>query len=261
MGIKRIVDVQFWTDDKVVEMFSPEDKLFMLYLLTNPHTTQLGIYAINKKIMAFELGYSVEAISVLMDRFEIKYNLIKYSTESKEVAVKNYLRHSIVKGGAPVRDCLVKELKQVKDRSLIEFVFSYLKNFDNLNDTVKKVIAEYYEKNGSLSFTNEKQNDNDNDNENENENEVSYHESLTIRSRTGEEIEKKQLKVIGGEIGQGVVKLTDEQFEDLLDRLGMEGFNDYVKRLADYILNNKAEIRSHYKTILKWYKEDQGENL
>ena len=89
MGVKRIVDTSFWNDDKVIETFSPEDKLFMLYLLTNPHTTQLGVYPISKKYMAFELGYSIEAVSVLIDRFENKYKMIKYSNETKEVAVKN----------------------------------------------------------------------------------------------------------------------------------------------------------------------------
>ena len=74
MGIKRIVDVQFWNDDKVLEYFSPEDKLFMLYLMTNPHTTQLGIYAINKKHMSFELGYTIDVINVLLDRFENWFN-------------------------------------------------------------------------------------------------------------------------------------------------------------------------------------------
>ena len=47
MGIKRVVDVDFWNDEKVMDLFTPEDKLFFLYLLTNPHTTQLGIYAIH----------------------------------------------------------------------------------------------------------------------------------------------------------------------------------------------------------------------
>ena len=102
MGIKRVVDTSFWTDDKVIENFSPEDKLFMLYIMTNPHTTQLGIYALSKKVMAFETGYSTDTISVLLDRFETKYDLIKYSNETKELAIKNYLRHSIIKGGKPV---------------------------------------------------------------------------------------------------------------------------------------------------------------
>ena len=52
--MKRVIDTSFWTDDKVVDLFSPEDRYFFLYLMTNPHTTQLGIYAINKKYMAFD---------------------------------------------------------------------------------------------------------------------------------------------------------------------------------------------------------------
>ena len=96
MGIKRVINTDFWLDGKVLDLFSPEDKLFFLYLMTNPHTTQLGIYAINKRVMAFELGYSIESVQVLLDRFETKYNLIKYSPTTGEIAIKNYLRHSIV---------------------------------------------------------------------------------------------------------------------------------------------------------------------
>jgi hypothetical protein len=161
MGIKRIVDVQFWNDDKVLEYFSPEDKLFMLYLMTNPHTTQLGVYAINKKHMSFELGYTIDVINVLLDRFENKYEMIKYSNETKEIAIKNYLKYSIIKGGKPVEDCLMKEIKQVKDKSLLGYVYSNIKDCETLNDTVKKVIETFNE------YDNDIQNDNDNDNDNE----------------------------------------------------------------------------------------------
>ena len=170
MGIKRIVDTDFWTDDKVVELFSPEDKYFMLYLMTNPHTTQLGIYSLNKKIMAFELGYSVEAISVLIDRFETKYNIIRFSKETNEIALKNSLRHSIVKGGKPVEDLLLKEIKKVKDKSLLKFVYDELIMHDNLNKTVEIIIDKI-------------KNDIDNDNDNDNDNDVSYHDSSTNRQR------------------------------------------------------------------------------
>ena len=68
--VKRVIGTDFWLDEKVVDMFSPEDKLFYLYLLSNPHTTQLGIYPVAKKVMAFELGYSLESVKVLLDRFE-----------------------------------------------------------------------------------------------------------------------------------------------------------------------------------------------
>ena len=168
MGIKRIVDTSFWTDGKVDD-FSPEDKYFMVYLMTSPYTTQLGIYEISIKYVAIHLGYSQETVNVLLDRFENKYGIIIFSKETSEVAIKNYLRHSIIKGGAPVRDCLIKEMKKVKNKELIAQVFSHIKGKEDLNDTVKKIIAEYEEKNGVLSYTNEKDNENDNDNDNENE--------------------------------------------------------------------------------------------
>lgn len=169
MGIKRIVDTSFWTDGKVDD-FSPEDKYFMLYLLTNPFSTQLGIYEISIKQVAFQMGYSMDAVKVLIDRFENKYKVILYSPETNEIAIKNFLRHSIIKGGSPVRDCLIKEIKKVKNRDLVARVFSHIKGSESLNETVKRIIAEYEEKNGALSYSNEK----DNDNENENDNEESY---------------------------------------------------------------------------------------
>ena len=161
MAIKRIVSTEFWTDKKVVEQFTPEDKLFFLYLLTNPHTTQLGIYPFIPKIAAFEIGYSKDTVLNLIERFE-KYGLIRYSNVSSEIAVKNYLKHSIVKGGTPVYDLLVKESNLVKDKSLLRFVLSA--NNDSLNDTVRKFISDT-------------EKDNDNEKDNNNDNEDSYHES------------------------------------------------------------------------------------
>ena len=161
MGIKRIVCTDFWSDDKVMDVFTPEDKLFFLYLMTNPHTTQLGVYHINKKMMAFELGYSMESVGILIDRFQ-EYDLIKYSPETSEVAIKNYLRHSIVKGGKPVEDLLEREIKQVKNKSLLRYVYDNLIKDDNLNASVKKIMPLLL---------------NENDNDNDNDNEESYHES------------------------------------------------------------------------------------
>lgn len=177
MGIKRIVDTSFWTDGKVEETFTPEDKYFMLYLLSNPSTTQLGIYELTAKRAGYEMGYSPDAIKALLERFEQTHKIIIYSKATNEVAIKNFLRHSIIKGGAPVRDCLIKEMKSVKNKSLIERVFAHIKDDEKLNDTVKKIIKEYEEKNGSFQYSNEKKNEIDNDNDNENENDVSYHDS------------------------------------------------------------------------------------
>lgn len=142
MGIKRVVDTDFWSDEKVEE-FTPEEKLFWLYLLTNPFTKQLGIYHITKKQMAFHLGYNTETITKLLDRFENEHHLIKYV--DNEMAIFNFLKRSVLKGGKPVEDCLKADIKNVKNKELIDLVFNHLEEdgYDGLTDTVIKVIQEY----------------------------------------------------------------------------------------------------------------------
>ena len=156
-SVKRIVDTGFWSDEKVMN-FSPEDKYFWLFLLTNEYTTQLGIYYLPLKKAAFDLGYSVETVETLLDRFENDYELIKFSKETNEVAIKNYLLYSVVKGGKPVLDCLIKEQSLVKDKSLLCFIGDHLTNKPINNNTVEEYI-------NNLINSNEYINDNDNDNE------------------------------------------------------------------------------------------------
>lgn len=142
MAVKRVVDTNFWNDSKVSDLFSVEDKYFMLYLLTNPHTTQLGIYELSVTKAANELGYSKDVVKVLLERFQNKYELIKYNEVTNEIAIKNFLRHSIVKGGKPVMDCLLKEEKKIKDKELLTYIFNNLNNYnDTLNTTVKEFIT------------------------------------------------------------------------------------------------------------------------
>lgn len=237
MAVKRIVDTSFWNDDKVVEQFSPEDKLFMLYLLTNPHTTQLGIYQINKKVMAFELGYSLETIGVLLDRFEDKYKMIKYCNETNEIAIKNYLRYSIVKGGKPVEDCLSKDIKQVKNRNLINYVFNNIKEDSNINETVNKIINIYI-------------NDNDNYNDNDNDNDVSYHDSYHDSSD-----DKKIYELFEQNLGRLLSPIEIEKIQ--------EWDKDFEYNVIEYalkksILSNKKNL-NYVGAILRNWKT-QGYN-
>lgn len=88
MAIFRPIHTSFWTDPKVLEEMTPEDKFFFLYLLSNANTSQIGIYQITQKQMAFEMGYSIEAINSLMDRFINNHNLIRYNSKTREIAIK-----------------------------------------------------------------------------------------------------------------------------------------------------------------------------
>ena len=236
MSVKRIVDTRFWEDEKVIDYFSPEDKLFMLYLMTNPHTTQLGIYNIHKKVMAFELGYSSDTIGVLLDRFENKYGIIKYSNDTNEIAIKNYLKYSIVKGGKPVEDLLTKEIKQVKDKELINFVYDNVIDYNNLNETVKTIFNNIYN-----IYNN-----------NINVNGVSYDDTGTIRQRIVKNVEKKE-KHKYGEFKN--VLLTDEEYRKLKER-----FNDVeekIENLSYYLKSKGDKYKSHYGTILNWARKEE----
>lgn len=66
------------------------------------------------------------------------------------------------------------------------------------------------------------------------------------------------LNFLGGKLGKGVVMLTQEQMESLLEEMGLECFDYYTERLADYIIKNNVKIRNHYETIRKWWNEDRS---
>lgn len=145
----RYVYTNFWEDPKVSENFTPEDKLFFLYLLTNPHTTQCGIYRITKKLIAFEMGYSMESINSLIFRFQEHHNLIKYNEETREIAIKNWGKFNLKNGGTPIVDCVKKDFKEIEDKSLLLYVLSSIKN-----ETIKQVFIDELAKYGLIDAPN-----------------------------------------------------------------------------------------------------------
>lgn len=116
----RNVSVKFWSDP-FVESLTPEKRYFFLYLITNEHTTQCGIYEISKRQMAFETGYNEETIVKLIDFFE-KSGKIKYSKKTNEVAIKNFVKHN-PQGSPKVKSFVEKEMKLVKDSLLIGYIY------------------------------------------------------------------------------------------------------------------------------------------
>lgn len=131
---KRIIETSFWTDEKVIDNYSPEDKYFMLYLLTNPKTTAIGIYPLPIKIIAFDIGYSKESVLTLIERFDKTYKNIVYDAKTQEIAVLNSLKYTISKGGKPVEDMINRELNAVKNSDLIESVYKNMLDWWSISD-------------------------------------------------------------------------------------------------------------------------------
>jgi DNA-binding MarR family transcriptional regulator len=117
----RKVHESFWTDPDMEEL-TPEQKLFYLYLITNPACNQIGLYEFSVKRAAFETGYHQETIVKLLEQFE-QMRKIKRSKTSKEILVIKFLAHN--SSNSPKVQAHVQELlKKVKDTVLIQYLYS-----------------------------------------------------------------------------------------------------------------------------------------
>lgn len=133
----RQIQTSFWSNTYIQEEMTAEDKYFYLYLMTNEFTTQIGIYSITKKQMAFDLGYSIESVSALLQRFETYHKLIKYDVDSRELILLKWAENNLNIGGKPVQDLIKKEIEQVKNKEFLALMYSScpessLKNFIGL---------------------------------------------------------------------------------------------------------------------------------
>ena len=130
----RQIQTNFWSNTYIQEEMTAEDKYFYLYLMTNEFTTQIGIYSITKKQMAFDLGYSLESVQALLQRFETYHKLIKYDIETREIILLKWAENNLNIGGKPVQDLIKKEISQVKNKEFLSLMFencseNSLKNF------------------------------------------------------------------------------------------------------------------------------------
>lgn len=70
--------------------------------------------------------------------------------------------------------------------------------------------------------------------------------------------EEAKLKYLGGKLGRGVVLLSDEQFDDLLDKLSFDEFHKYIEIVAENELRGHHYTKkTHYQAILDMVKKDR----
>ena len=131
MALTRPVSVDYWLKQDVNERYSLDDKLLYIYLITNEHTEQLGIYKITFKTISNELNMPIERVEQSMSNLEYKFNIIRYSKKTNEVAILDYLTFGILKGGDVIRKCFDKINKKVQDKSLLAFLYIYTNQFQS----------------------------------------------------------------------------------------------------------------------------------
>jgi uncharacterized phage protein (TIGR02220 family) len=132
MAIYRSVHISFWTDTKVVDNFTPEDKYFMLYCLTNQYTNLIGCYEISMKQMSLDLGYDKDTIEKLIDRFKNIHKIIDYDTKTKELFIKNWYKYNWT-NSPKLEKSLLEQIDYIKSNKFKEEIIDIYNSRDTLS--------------------------------------------------------------------------------------------------------------------------------
>lgn len=145
MAVYRNIHIDYWQDGFVLDL-TPEEKYFYIYLMTNSKTSQCGIYELPKRIIETETGYNRETVDKLIKRFE-EYEKIVYCEDSKELFIKNWIKHNKV-SSPKVKKCVEKEILNIKSKKLIELFlnecdkYGYSIGIPKSNSNSKKITNE-----------------------------------------------------------------------------------------------------------------------
>lgn len=121
MAIYRNISMGFWTDPKVVDDFTPEDKYFYIYVLTNPHTNLCGCYEVSIKQMVDETGYNADTIQRLLNRFRDVHKVLEYCNDTKELLLYRWCKYNWT-SSHKLDKPLEKEIKAVKSKRFREYI-------------------------------------------------------------------------------------------------------------------------------------------
>ena len=227
MAIYRQVYMKFWNEDsKVVEDFTPEDKYFYLYLLTNPHTSLTGCYEISDKTMARETGYNEETVKRLRERMEQVHHVICYEPSTKEVLILNWHKYNWTSSDKLIT-AVLGQLKLIKCPDFR----AYVEALANGDDTVS--IPYRYPMDTSIS--------------------VSISDTVPIPNKKSSKEQKHKY----GEYQH--VLLTDGELEKIKTKFP-SNWESKIRELDEGIEMKGYKYNNHYLTILKWAREDEKKN-
>lgn len=112
MATHRYVQTKFWNDVFILGL-TPEEKYFYLYIMTNPHSKQCGVYELPMPVMVFETGYNQDTLTKLINRFR-DYKKLDWSEETNEIIILNWPKFNLPKS-EPVYKCVQREMLSIKN--------------------------------------------------------------------------------------------------------------------------------------------------
>lgn len=131
MAIYRNVQMSFWTDPKVLEDFTPSERLLYLFLLTGPDTNLAGCYRITAKQIAFFTG--LNKVDELMRSLQEKHKVIFYDSETREVLIVNWWKYNWT-SSPKFRTTLHKMILMVQNESFRQFLLNKYNGTDTVSE-------------------------------------------------------------------------------------------------------------------------------
>lgn len=130
MAIYRNVQLSFWTDSKISDSFTPEDRFFYLYLITNPQSNICGCYEISYAQFTNQTGYNKDTINHLIERFENVHKVIRFCKDTKEILLLNWYKYNWNKSEKTLAgvENVAKYIKTPEFRDYVFYVIDCIRN-------------------------------------------------------------------------------------------------------------------------------------
>jgi hypothetical protein len=225
MAVYRNISLSFWTDTKVEDTFTPEDKYMYLYLLTNPHTNICGCYEISTKQMSRQTGYNIESVERILDRMEKMHGVVRYCKETHEMLIPNWGRYNWTTSEKLVKP-ITTAINAIKFKPFRDYV-SLL--FDHIDEIHTVSIPYAYPIDTNCIDT-----------------------TVPVSVPVPVTVSIKPIRHKYGEYKN--VLLLDDEVEKL--KAEFPDWESRIERLSEYIESKGAKYKNHFATIKAWARKD-----
>jgi len=225
MALYRPVMTNLWVCDDKFQDYSLEGKLLFLYLITNDHLAESGIYKITFKTIANETDISKDKVEELI-RGELSNN-VSYDEENKVIFVHKFFKFNKLGSPKNILTSIDKGMGLIKTSLWEDFTKTYASVLDDLDKASR----------GDGKDSNRNRNRNSNDSS-INKNKVLRHKIVNyLNEKTGKRFvadSKEAIEFINGRIEDKGNPAKWEDFKHVIDIkvndwLGDSKYDQYLR--------------------------------
>lgn len=224
MATQRYISTSFW-DDAWVQSLSPDEKLFYIYLLTNPLTNIAGVYQITDRRISFDIGFSEETIVKMWSRFDAGGKAVRIG---EWVVIPSWPKHQRWEKSQKIQSGIESILK-----NLPTSVFKTLENIGYQYPIDRVSIPQAYPSNYI---------DTDTDTDIDSESSTPPPKSEKVKHPSlGVPLGKAQYERLIAEYGKSTVEEYIRKIDNYVKSKGRKPYKDYAAAAENWMQRDKVE--------------------